>query len=70
MIRNIKYEIKINISFDFGHIPIINSISAWLMPRKKISEIINEVIRRDLDQYFLTRDLSSLKDIRYENFND
>ena len=48
-------EITINIEFNFGKVPIINSLSAWLVPRKKISSIISETIQKDLDVYFLTR---------------
>jgi hypothetical protein len=52
-----QYEININIEFNFGRMPIISSISAWLIPRKKISGVISETIQKDLDAYFLTRNL-------------
>jgi hypothetical protein len=50
-------NVNINIDIELSKWPILNALTLWMIPKRKISQIISEAIQKDLDAWLLTRSI-------------
>ena len=56
------YEINISIDFTVGPHPIRGLVALWLLPKKKLIEIIKQAVERDFNNYLKSQDFEETKD--------